>query len=1111
MTPLSQLPRYRIGIDVGENSVGLAAISYDDDDHVIEILSALSYIHDGGKLSGTDKAPLSRLAGAGVARRTRRLRRRARSRLKKLNLYLAEQSFPPELDSQTYEVWHARYQLIHGFIENEVERNSKLALAIRHIARHRGWRNPWWTFLQVQRAAEEKSPSTSLLKMWENVATKYKFPDDEICSVGVLGFLGVTQGNPNRRLRHSTAEDRKSRENVFFDRVMAEDNFSELSAILVEQKVDSQVSTQILKLVFEQKMPHVPKDRVGDDSLDPSQKRSTRAGLEFQRVRMLNAISNLRIVDAGTNRPLSPEEFEETLTFLTNWKDKSTKPNQSDVAHLLGLNPAKVKFPTWDENQGSIAFFDQTSLEIVNKFSEKDPLGAWWRRANFIEKSDFVDFVTDNSEESHEDDASYLHLLEEESTAEALGGLTLTSGRAAYSRKTYQRILLVMEEQHCSERDAILQVFQIKDDWQPPLPDINDPIEHPTVDRVLTVVRRFAMACNAKWGIPESITVEHVRNAFIGSSALAGLKYDVAQRTLKNDQIREELGASSSGRIRKADLRRYKQIQRQNSQCLYCGTTLIFESCQLDHIVPQADGGSNKEENLVAVCTHCNKSKAALPFFTWANSGVKPDVSLEGSVTRLKTWDRGKQSKTQWSRFLKNVEARLLLTSEDDSLDERSLSSTAYAALEVRNRLTSLYVNTLSLPLVKCPEIRVYSGAINSIARRSSGIDDFLQLRGKTEKNRLDRRHHAIDAAILTTINDSVAVTLAKKNWIKRSEESTGGKTTRWKEYDGSSPQYVQNYHHWKTTCASLADEVKRSIDSDKIAVVRPLRIGPSSGEGAVHDDTVRPLEVVDANQGLTSEQVRRLSHPTLLNKVWDQLESDMSLTPENAVRVLGEKVKLFSGTAAQIAVRGGSCQIGNSVHHARIYAFRKKDGFNFGWIRVFAGEFPHIGFSKDGVDVLRQPIPYGSQAMLKANPTLLKLIQSGEAKEIGWITRNDEVEFDFSEKALIPGESDDGILSSFMRIYPEKRWIITGLGSAVELKISPSILSSEGLTKEHPELATSIISRRSYVKPSVNQFLLWPNLKIIRRSILGVPRWNDRGLPYSWEPLKVAQEIFGD
>jgi CRISPR-associated endonuclease Csn1 len=354
MSLLSPLPRYRIGIDVGENSVGLAAISYDDDDHVIEILSALSYIHDGGKLSGTDKAPLSRLYGAGVARRTRRLRRRARSRLKKLNLYLEEQSFPPELESQTYEVWHARYQLVHEFIQDEAERNFKLALIIRHIARHRGWRNPWWTFAQVQRAAEEKSPSPSLLKMWENAATKYNFPDDEICSVGVLGFLGVTQGNSNRRLRHSTAEDRKSRENIFFDRIMAEDNFAELSAILVEQEVNSQVSTQILKLVFEQKMPHVPKDRVGDDSLDPSEKRSTRAGLEFQRVRMLNAISNLRIVDAETNRPLRPEEFEETLTFLTNWKDKSTKPNQSDVAHLLGLNPAKVKFPTWDENQGSL-------------------------------------------------------------------------------------------------------------------------------------------------------------------------------------------------------------------------------------------------------------------------------------------------------------------------------------------------------------------------------------------------------------------------------------------------------------------------------------------------------------------------------------------------------------------------------------------------------------------------------------------------------------------------------------------------------------------------------------------------------------------------------------
>ena len=65
----------RIGIDVGERSLGLAAVDYDDDGWPIEILAAVSHLHDGGMDPDTAKSPESRLATAGVARRTRRLYR----------------------------------------------------------------------------------------------------------------------------------------------------------------------------------------------------------------------------------------------------------------------------------------------------------------------------------------------------------------------------------------------------------------------------------------------------------------------------------------------------------------------------------------------------------------------------------------------------------------------------------------------------------------------------------------------------------------------------------------------------------------------------------------------------------------------------------------------------------------------------------------------------------------------------------------------------------------------------------------------------------------------------------------------------------------------------
>ena len=48
---------YRIGIDVGERSVGLAAVAYDDAGTPTEVLAAVSHIHDGGTDPDTAKSP----------------------------------------------------------------------------------------------------------------------------------------------------------------------------------------------------------------------------------------------------------------------------------------------------------------------------------------------------------------------------------------------------------------------------------------------------------------------------------------------------------------------------------------------------------------------------------------------------------------------------------------------------------------------------------------------------------------------------------------------------------------------------------------------------------------------------------------------------------------------------------------------------------------------------------------------------------------------------------------------------------------------------------------------------------------------------------------------
>lgn len=51
---------------------------------------------------------------------------------------------------------------------------------------------------------------------------------------------------------------------------------------------------------------------------------------------------------------------------------------------------------------------------------------------------------------------------------------------------------------------------------------------------------------------------------------------------------------------------RAKVLERDNYQCVYCGST---EDLTLDHVVPRSQGGRGTMQNLVTACRTCNSSK----------------------------------------------------------------------------------------------------------------------------------------------------------------------------------------------------------------------------------------------------------------------------------------------------------------------------------------------------------------------------------------------------------------------------------------------------------------------------------------------------------------------
>jgi len=1098
---------YRIGIDVGDRSVGLAAIAYDSSGLPTSVLSAVSYIHDGGMDPDTGKSPQSRLATSGVARRTRRLIRNRHRRLIALDGVLVAAGIPVGADelSQTYQVWDARSRLALAYEPDESRRLAGLSLSIRHIARHRGWRNPWWGYSRLCVAPVPSKPFVSVMGKAES---RFDRPPGHWST---LGQLVAEVAHRDVAIRPRTAVGSLALQEldpVISDRLMQEDSLAELRMILSMQRVANTDAEEICKAVFAQTKPHVPIDRIGSCSLIPSLPRASTASLEFQEFRVRGAVANLRIkASSKESRNLTDDEHDLVVDFLLNWSDEQN-PRWLDVAELLGTSVRDLVRPSIEDGGTSLAPIDRTSRAIEQSFKKASEVGSWWKDASHEQRAELVTVITGSVTSESELSGALISFADHwsEQTLEAFDKLKIDSGRTAYSLEALAQLIDVMRIRRCDAYVARSEAFQLPSNWQPPAPNFDDIIEHPTVNRVNAIVRRFLMTSVEKWGLPEQVTVEHVRSSFFGPAARAEFERELNFNTKRRDKTKAELHTQGIANPTNADVRRQEAIQRQNSVCLYCGSAIGMTTSQLDHIVADAQGGSNRRDNLVAVCTLCNGQKGKRSFVVFASGSNRTGVSLDLARERLRGWTRGQMSATQFRRFISDVSRRLALEDDSDDAGDRSIESTAYAAREMRSRITSF----LSAAAERRghpdrPAVAVYSGQVTSEARRAGRVDSALRLRGKDTKDRLDRRHHAIDASVLTTLTPGVAVTLRQRSSLRNSDRLTGD-APGWKEYRGTTRAEQDGFAQWLYSIGALATILVTAVADDQVAVVRPLRLSPRVG--LVHKATVEPLTRKTIASAFTTDEVFRACDRRLFAALNEAAHPKEGLPADSGrATALGlpkdALIELFPSNAAYLKVRGGAAALGNTVQHARVFAWQTKKGFQYGIVRMFTGEFPAIGFSRSGIDVMTYPLPNGSQAIRTANATVRAKILTGEAKQIGWLTLDDEIEVDVA--ALSVGNSK---ISEFLRVFPEKRWLITGFFNQVQISIAPCYLASEGVTEETPKQVAEVLAANR-IPMSANVILGGEGCTIIRRTVLGRPRWKSNGLPQSWVPAEEARKAF--
>lgn len=1097
MTKIKDDLRYRVGIDVGLKSIGFCAVEVDENDQPLRLLNSMVFIHDAGVDPNENKAKKTRKLTAGVARRNQRGTVQKKRRLAELDRVLSEElHWPlPNLEDfeDPYEPWHTRAELVEHYIKDDAERAEALAIAIRHIARHRGWRNP---YLSVDSLLTPQEPSEFLRGLNERVtqALGREFPADTTPGQLICAYIDSP--------KYAGTQGIRGDDGILNGRLHQFDNVSEIRKICEVQRLDHDVFKLLVRHVFFAKSPRgSAAGLVGHDQIPGQGKyiRAEKAHPDFQLFRMVAVLTNLRIREGKAERCLTPDELRGLVDYILEVQLKQ-QVTWADLADNLGIERADLRGTARASFDGSPALrfppTDVTSEKIMA--SKVKWLKEWWDKADSERRGFMVDALSNSGGSTGDNDiddevAELLEAATEDEQAE-LEKIQLPQGRAAYSLDSLRRLTKRMLEEGVDLHTARKEEFNVDDDWRPEPEPIEAPVGNPAVDRVLKQVSRWLRMATDRWGEPAVINIEHTRDG-LGSEKLARellregqRRQDLNQKNLV--EIAQQLGIPVKDK--RSALIKYAAIQRQNSMCLYCGAEIGFTTAEMDHIVPRAlSGSTNDRSNLAAVCRTCNHQKGAVPFAVWATSGqAHAGVSLEEAIKRVRLWQRGPgMSPKQHKAFQSEVISRLKSRKPDEEFDDRSMESVAWMAVELRTRIDGYYrkVNSDSVP-----KIGIYRGQLTAEARKASGFENRVNLIGGKGKTRFDRRHHAMDALVIAMMNQSISQTLALRVNMRESQRITGQEET-WKNFYGKPGQANERFEKWREGMLRAVELFNIELAKNAIPFHENVRL--CVGSSKAHGDKIRKFIHAKLGEALSVALIDRAETPALwtaLTRLPDFDPKDgLPEDPSREIYIHGRKItadeqlNFFGTSSACIAVRNGYAMLETALHHVRIYRIEGKKT-SYAMVRVFAADLYRMTHQ----DVFTLPLKESAISVRTSSSTIRKALREGNATQIGWLVRGDELQIENAE-------FKKGDIAVFSAKYPQvTAWTVDGFEDTTRINLRPLMLSGEGIADDEEPEVVKIIEKSWRV--SLDLLLSGSNVSVIRRNALGEVRMKGSSLPVS-------------
>lgn len=789
---------WRLGLDLGANSLGWAALRLDRAGDPIGILAMGSRIFSDGR---DPKSGASLAVDRRAARAMRRRRDRFKQRQAALLKYLIRDGlFPADQAERQRLAGEDPYALRARALDEELSL-FEIGRALFHLNQRRGFQSNRKTDRgQDDEAGKIAIGVDRLGQQMEEQGTRTlgEFLHQRRRAASDANHIPSVR----TRLRPETGEGAKGDGYDFYpSRALIAEEFEEIWAAQAPHHPDAltpQVHDRLYEIIFHQRPLRAP--QVGQCTLVAGETRLPKAHPLFQKRRLLEEINALMIVRAGEiAQRLTPEQRDKLFLFL------KTRPKASFVAMRkeLKLDPAD-RFNKESDNRT-----DLKGDEVAAEMGKKTRFGTRWQHLSSDEQWEVVRRLM--ALESEADEAAFrdwvcqtYDLSPEQATA-VLGarlpqghgrfGPTATTtlidsllhdrtedGRVVVYSEAVQRSGLGHHSDLRHDRDdedvtelpyygAALERHIMPGTAEPTDPEemrigrLTNPTVHIGLNQLRHVVNRLIRA----YGPPKEIAIELARE----------LKLSEDEKKKRNSENRDNRLAAE-GRSRKLEeirqrdtganralLKLWEELNPGNvldRRCVYTGEQisidmLFSDRVEVDHILPFAQTLDDSNGNKLLCLREANREKRRRsPYETWGHTDRWPDIAERASrLPRPKRW-----------RFEPDAMQRF---ATEGGFLARHLVDTQYLGRLAREYLSWLYPGRGE----GTDHVWVSPGRLTEMVRRKLGLNDLLpdhNFGGGADqpKNRLDHRHHAIDALVVAIVDRGMLQAIARASGQDGSE-----------------------------------------------------------------------------------------------------------------------------------------------------------------------------------------------------------------------------------------------------------------------------------------------------------------------------------------------------